>query len=190
MSSLITRFLLPPSTPSPAPAYAAQAPAHSADPALIELTQSLLNSMHATHVELIDTLKSLRYAVDVNHQTLLRQAEPFDALHGAIQAVAAPRLAPAPSRGAAIAAFLVRWTTPVLQILLGATLVVAGTTIGEVALIAMGAANIVVGVGIIITMVASDSAPHPLDALKHYFERRHTPPEKPELYTEGLLSDI
>ena len=179
MVSLLSRLT------APIPFPASHAAVAQAEPSP---TQTLLGEMHATQAELIATLRGLQQSVALNHDALVRLAEPHQAIQGAIQAVAAPHLEAPKSRNQAIAAFLARWTTPVLQVMLGAAILAAGIMIMEIPLIAMGATYIVVGLGIIITLLASSGAPHPLDSLKHYFERRHTADDKPEITTEPEVS--
>lgn len=112
-------------------------------------------------------------------------------MHDALQIVyAVAKHAEAPrTRGQKIAEFLHTWTMPIFQILLGVGMVVLGVLGAEAAFILMGVAPIVTGLGTMVVLICGAMTPHPFDAVKSFFERRHAQDfEKPEMRS-GFLAD-
>lgn len=90
-----------------------------------------------------------------------------------------------PSRTQAIAAVINRWALPVVQVLLGAAVVAVGVVIMEISIIVLGATMCATGLALCITLMAGILAPHPLDAVKEFVERRQE--RDPEPYKPGMI---
>ena len=90
-----------------------------------------------------------------------------------------------PTRVQAIAAAVNRWALPVVQVLLGAAVLAVGVTTMEISIMVIGATMCATGLALCITLLAGCLAPHPLDSVKEFVQRRHQHDPKP--YEPGDL---
>jgi hypothetical protein len=90
-----------------------------------------------------------------------------------------------PTRMQAIATVINRWALPVVQVLLGAAVLAVGVTTMEISIMVIGATMCATGLALCLTLLAGCLAPHPLDAVKEFVQRRQQ--HDPKAYEPGQL---
>lgn len=87
-------------------------------------------------------------------------------------------------RAQKFAAAVHKWTLPVVQVLLGAAVIVVGASVMEISILVMGATMCATGLALCATLLAGMVAPHPLDRVRKFLDRRQ--PRDPEIYKPGM----
>jgi hypothetical protein len=103
--------------------------------------------------------------------------------------VAKTLVAPQPlTTGQKIAAAVHKWALPVVQVLLGAAILVVGITSMDIPIIVIGATTCATGLAISVTLLAGALAPHPIDRVKELLQRKQS--RDPEPYEPGMLVSL
>ena len=103
--------------------------------------------------------------------------------------VAKTLVAPKPlTTGQKIAAAVHKWALPVVQVLLGAAILVVGITSMDIPIMVVGATTCATGLAISITLLAGALTPHPIDRVKELLQRKQS--RDPEPYEPGMLVSL
>lgn len=103
--------------------------------------------------------------------------------------VAKTLVAPQPlTMGQKIAAAIHKWALPVMQVLLGAAILVVGITSMDIPIMVVGATTCATGLAISITLLAGALAPHPIDRVKELLQRKQS--RDPEPYEPGTIVSL